>query len=60
LAAREMYAARAVALLELARDRGHFRKKANAAHLQKDGELDPLRMRADFRKLVAELHTSRP
>jgi tetratricopeptide (TPR) repeat protein len=45
------YAARAVALLRRAAQAG-FR---DVAHMQKDTALDPLRQRADFKKLIAEL-----
>jgi tetratricopeptide (TPR) repeat protein len=46
----ENYAARAVALLRRAVDKGY--KDIN--HMRKDTDLDPLRKRADFQKLLAE------
>jgi tetratricopeptide (TPR) repeat protein/tRNA A-37 threonylcarbamoyl transferase component Bud32 len=51
----EALAARAVALLQRAQSQGYFKKPANVAELQQDRNLDALRDRADFRKLLAEL-----
>jgi eukaryotic-like serine/threonine-protein kinase len=50
-AARERYAARAVAVLREAVAKGY----KDVAHLKKDTDLDPLRGRDDFKKLLAEL-----
>jgi serine/threonine-protein kinase len=52
----ERYAVRAVALLRQAVAKGW----KNFAHLQKDPDLDPLRQRADFQKLLAELEKGTP
>jgi serine/threonine protein kinase len=52
---KERYAARAVALLEQARVKGYFRDESSAARLKKDSDLEPLRQREDFRKLLAEV-----
>jgi tetratricopeptide (TPR) repeat protein len=54
-AAKERYAARAVALLEQLRVQGCFRDETRATHLKKETDLDPLRQREDFRKLLAEV-----
>ncbi len=48
---REEYAGRAVELLRQAVAKGY----SNVAHMSKDTDLDPLRERADFRLLVADL-----
>ena len=48
---REEYAARAVELLRQAVAKGY----QDVAHMGKDTDLDPLRQRADFRLLVADL-----
>src|SRR5262249_28649833 len=48
---REQYAARAVALLQLARVRGIFQDRDNFGGLKTDTRLDPLRRREDFKKL---------
>jgi hypothetical protein len=53
LAAR--YSARAVALLGDARKAGFFKDVISVAHMKKDADLEPLRAREDFRKLLAEL-----
>jgi serine/threonine protein kinase/tetratricopeptide (TPR) repeat protein len=45
------YADRAMELLTLARAAGY----KDAAHMKKDTDLDPLREREDFKKLIAEL-----
>jgi tetratricopeptide (TPR) repeat protein len=50
-AARERYAARAVAVLRQAVEKGY----KDLAHMQKDADLDPLRARDDFKKLLAGL-----
>jgi tetratricopeptide (TPR) repeat protein len=47
----EKYAARAVALLSQAVQLGY----EDVAHMKKDTDLDPLRSRQDFQKLLAEL-----
>ncbi len=53
---REEYAARAVELLRKAVAKGY----KDSGHVAGDGDLDPLRGRADFRKLVAELEAKHP
>jgi serine/threonine-protein kinase len=52
----ERYAARAVALLREAVARGY----RDAAHIQKDNDLDALRGRPDFQKLLAEMTSKAP
>ena len=47
----ERYADRAVDLLREAIRKGY----TNAGHMKKDQHLDPLRRRADFKKLLADL-----
>src|SRR5262249_20934686 len=49
------YAARAVALLDRARQAGHFADPANLKDLVSDRDLDPLRSRADFRLLMFDV-----
>jgi serine/threonine protein kinase/tetratricopeptide (TPR) repeat protein len=49
----EQYAARAVALLQQAVAKGY----KNVEHLKKDSDLDVLRQREDYKKLLRELHT---
>jgi serine/threonine protein kinase/tetratricopeptide (TPR) repeat protein len=51
----EEYAARAVAMLRLAVGRGYN----DAAHMKEDKDLDALRDREDFKKLLAELEAGR-
>jgi serine/threonine protein kinase/Flp pilus assembly protein TadD len=51
----DKYPARAVALLRQARETGFFKYPAKVALLKKDSDLDPLRDRADFQMLLAEL-----
>ncbi len=48
-------AARAVALLRRAHAAGYFRLWARIEQVQKGRDLDPLRTRTDFKKLLAEL-----
>jgi tetratricopeptide (TPR) repeat protein len=50
---KEHHARRAVELLTQARDRGFFQEPAKRAWLQKNPELEPLRSRNDFQKLLA-------
>lgn len=50
----EQYAGRALALLEEAARKG-YRTKREVDHMKIDKDLDPLRGRADFRKLLAGL-----
>ncbi len=52
---KEQYATRAVALLRQAVVKGW----KNVAHLKKDTDLDPLRSRGDFQKLLAELEAKK-
>jgi serine/threonine protein kinase len=51
----ERHAGRAVELLAKAQGAGFFKGQANVEHMKKDPDLDPLRNREDFKKLVAEL-----
>jgi tetratricopeptide (TPR) repeat protein len=51
----EHYAVRALELLTRARDAGFFKTPAALANLKRDTDLDPLRSRAEFRKLLAAL-----
>jgi serine/threonine-protein kinase len=51
----DRYAARAVALLRQAHARGYYREPAHALRLRENPEFEPLRQRADFRKLLAEV-----
>jgi serine/threonine-protein kinase len=51
----DKYAGCAVKLLTRAMERGHFKNAAKVAHMKKDSDLDSLRSRGDFKKLVAEL-----
>jgi tetratricopeptide (TPR) repeat protein len=50
----ERYAARAVALLQKLLAQGYFKDPAHAKSLRSDTDLEPLRDREDFRKLVRE------
>jgi serine/threonine-protein kinase len=52
---RDKYAARAVALLAELHEEGYFASAKNAARLKEDPDLAPLRQRADFRKLLAQV-----
>jgi tetratricopeptide (TPR) repeat protein len=51
----ERHAARAVALLRKAKAAGYFKEPANIEQLKKDSDLNPLRLREDFRKLLEAL-----
>ncbi len=51
----EGYATRAVGLLEKAQKDGYFNRAGRVERLKKDPDLDPLRSREDFRKLLNEL-----
>jgi hypothetical protein len=51
-------AARAVELLQHCRSLGLFKEPDKLQRLQSDRDLDPLRGRSDFRKLLAELQTA--
>jgi tetratricopeptide (TPR) repeat protein len=55
----DQYAARAVALLREAREKGYFNTPAGVEHLKKDADLEPLRGRADYQKLLAELEAAK-
>lgn len=48
----ERYAARAVELLGLARAAGYFRQPGTVENMKKDTDLDALRQRDDYRKLL--------
>ena len=50
----EHYATRAIKLLTRAREKGFF-NPLNVDHMKRDMDLDPIRSREDFKKLVAEL-----
>jgi tetratricopeptide (TPR) repeat protein len=56
---KETYAARAIALLGQAREKGFFNDPANVVLLHKDTDLDALRSRADFQQFLAELQASK-
>jgi serine/threonine-protein kinase len=51
----EQYATRAVALLRRNQAQGYFKKPANVADLKRNTDLDPLRSREDFQKVLREL-----
>jgi serine/threonine protein kinase/Flp pilus assembly protein TadD len=53
------YAARAVALLRQAREKGYFNAPVRVEHMKKDADLDLLRGRADYQKLLAELEAAK-
>jgi hypothetical protein len=58
---RQNYAARAVELLLKAQAVGYFDDAAIIEHMKRDHDLDSLRARADFRKLLANLeHNAKP
>jgi tetratricopeptide (TPR) repeat protein len=48
-------AARAIGLLRQAQAKGYFKETAKIEHMKKDTDLDPLRQRDDFKKLLADL-----
>jgi hypothetical protein len=52
---KEEYAVRALALLVRAREKGFFKDRAALARLNRNGDLDLLRQRADFQKWQAEV-----
>jgi hypothetical protein len=52
----EQNAARAVALLLRARSQGFFQGHSEVNLIQKDRELEPLRRRADYQKLLQDLN----
>jgi tetratricopeptide (TPR) repeat protein/predicted Ser/Thr protein kinase len=54
---REQYAVRAVALLRQAQTAGFFDALKKVEHLKKDTDLESLRQRGDFKKLVVELES---
>jgi hypothetical protein len=53
----EQYAARALELLTRARDAGFFKTAAGLAGLKRNTDLDPLRSRAGFQMLLAQLES---
>jgi serine/threonine protein kinase len=53
--AKERVAARAVELLRRAHAAGFFKDKARAEHMKMDRDLDPIRGRDDFRRLLLDL-----
>jgi len=55
----EQYAAHAVALMARAAANDHFSSAAARAELHRDRDLDPLRMRDDFKKLLTELEKAK-
>jgi hypothetical protein len=54
-ARRDTFAARAVALLHQARIGGFFQDPGRVEHMKKDADLDALRSRDDFKKLLADV-----
>jgi hypothetical protein len=52
----QFYADQTMAMLHDAVTKGY----KNAAHMKKDTDLDPLRSREDFKKLIAELEATAP
>ena len=54
---KEQYAARSVELLRKAESAGFFKDKKNIEHMKKDTDLEPLRQREDYKKLLKELET---
>lgn len=54
-ARREVWAARAVALLQQAERGGYFQDRAKFNHLKTDADLNPLRERKDFQSFLAAL-----
>src|SRR5262249_39559334 len=55
----EAHARRAVGQLSLADRAGYFKQPANREHLDRDGDLDSLRDRADFRAFVSGLRAAK-
>jgi tetratricopeptide (TPR) repeat protein len=55
---REGYAGRALALLRRAQGAGFFKDRRNVGHLKRDTDLEALRTRDEFQKLVAELEAA--
>jgi tetratricopeptide (TPR) repeat protein len=53
---KERYATRAMELLQQAIQKGY----QDLAHMKKDTDLDPLRQREDFQKLIRELEARKP
>jgi hypothetical protein len=53
----EEYAARAVELLYKAKAAGWFRNRAMIEYIRTDNDLQPLQMRADYKKFIAELES---
>lgn len=53
------YADRALELLARARDAGHFKDAVNLASLKTDSDIDILRSRPDFKKLLGELEKAK-
>jgi hypothetical protein len=51
----DKYASRAVAWLQRSKEAGYFQAGANLQLLQTDTELEPLRIRPDFRKFLDDL-----
>src|SRR5206468_10965761 len=51
----ERYATRALELLSKAQAAGHFNNPARTEQLTKDPDLDPLRARYDFKKLLVDV-----
>jgi eukaryotic-like serine/threonine-protein kinase len=55
----QQYAVRAVELLTLAKGQGYFKDAQNVEHMNKDSDIDPLRQREDYKKLLAELEAKK-
>ena len=53
----EVYAARAVALLERAYKENYFADPRQVTHMEQDTDIDPLRRRPDYQSLLQELKT---
>jgi tetratricopeptide (TPR) repeat protein len=58
-AAREMHAAQAVKMLTRAREQGYFKAPTRVTQMKTDPDLESLRARADFRKLLADLEANK-
>ncbi|HEV3079094.1 MAG TPA: serine/threonine-protein kinase [Gemmataceae bacterium] len=52
---KDQYAARSVELLRKAESAGYFKDQKNIEHMKRDADLDPIRLRGDYKKLIAEL-----
>jgi WD40 repeat protein len=57
---KEEYAARAVELLARARAAGFFQDRETVAHMKQDPDVEPLRSRPDYQRLLAGLEKQEP